>query len=444
MLACFANTNSNAQHVSGFEQVINKYKIAQPASRGVNKTTNTYWRLAATSSYSDMGFGLEIDDSTKYQYSNARGSEFSLEDLETDYFAIDSKIDCDTATEFSDNGSGFEASSRYIFNYDLNNVKTTLIEQSSTASKPFENDYKQEVSRDSKGNVIREYHMQWNNNAWDTTTISELSYDSQDNLLSDSTYTVPGYQPVHKNLYAYNGSGQLISEMSFYYINNNWDSSYENQYVYVNNKVAISIYRHYQNNQWYNLLWDSVGYNSNGIRNYALSKEWDTTAKQWYNSRLENRTINSNDQPTITKYATYDTSSKKWEDEVEAQFNYNTNDDVSSIVVYAYFNGTKLPSPAYLRNYYYEHYFNVNVQEVGNTVKPVVFPNPANSFINIKGAAEGIVSLINMAGQTVKQLQVNSAGQQITIPVSGLPAGNYILNFDGQDSQPYRQLVTVQ
>ena len=55
-----------------------------------------------------------------------------------------------------------------------------------------------------------------------------------------------------------------------------------------------------------------------------------------------------------------------------------------------------------------------------------VYPNPANAFINIANAEAGTFLVINMSGQTVKELIVNNENQRLDI--SDLESGLYFIS----------------
>jgi hypothetical protein len=59
-----------------------------------------------------------------------------------------------------------------------------------------------------------------------------------------------------------------------------------------------------------------------------------------------------------------------------------------------------------------------------------VYPNPANTFINISTSSFGQAMVLNSLGQTVKVLNINSALN--TIDISDLETGVYYLQLDSK------------
>jgi len=84
----------------------------------------------------------------------------------------------------------------------------------------------------------------------------------------------------------------------------------------------------------------------------------------------------------------------------------------------------------------------------GTEVKGLrVFPNPANSFVNVTlGSDIGAgttIRLINQFGQALYERKLDhAAGTTFTIPVSGYAQGNYIIQIAGEDgSRQSRKLL---
>lgn len=435
---------AQTKNSSFFDTHLNRAKnVATPKSG--NKTTATYWRLAATSDYSFDGTSLELSDSTNYKYSNGRGSALSFRDLEANDYGLQSDIKYDTAVKYGDNGSGIQPYSRYMASYNSNNVSTVFTEQNSSGQ-TFQNSSEIRGEYDSNGNLIKEFNMFWNASKWDTSRITEYTYDSQKKLLKDSSYYYNQGSTIPSSvvLYTYDGNGNMTYSLERDWSGSTYDSSYRTINTYSSNNIVTSIEQEYIDTAWHNQSFDSTGYTSGGIYNYNVYKEWDSLAADWVNIERETRTVNGNGITTGAAFSEWDDNTGTWETMAEAEVFYNTNGDPFRVDIYAYIGGIKLPTPLAVRNMYYEYYYNVGVAATPKTQTITVYPNPASSHINIVlNGKQATIQLTNMAGQTVRSIAANGGEQVARINLAGLPAGNYIMTVAGADA-PQRQMITIQ
>lgn len=436
---------AQTKNSSFFGTHLNRAKnVATPKSG--NKTTATYWRLAATSDYTFDGSSLELSDSANYKYSNGRGSVLSFRDFEANDYGLQADIKYDTAVRYGDNGSGIQPYSRYIALYNSNNVSTIFTEQNSSGQ-TFQNSSEIRGEYDSNGNLIKEFNMIWNAGKWDTSRITEYTYDSQKKLLKDSSYFYNQGTPIPSSvvLYTYDGNGNMIYSIERDWSGSTYDSSIQIFNTYSGNNVVTSIEQEYIDTAWHNLSFDSTGYTSGGIYNYNVYKEWDSLTADWVNIDLETRTVNSNGITTGAAFSEWDDNTGTWETMAEAEVFYNTNGDPSRVDIYAYFGGIKVPTPLAVRNLYYEHYFNVGISAEQQSRPVTIYPNPASSHINVVlNGKQATIQLTNMAGQTVRSLAANNGEQLALVNLAGLPAGNYIMTVAGTDTAPQRQMITIQ
>jgi len=74
------------------------------------------------------------------------------------------------------------------------------------------------------------------------------------------------------------------------------------------------------------------------------------------------------------------------------------------------------------------------IEEVNNEAAMNVFPNPANSMVNIEinlsKEADGVILLTDVSGRTVRTVHVdNSTHHFVAVPTAGLSKGMYFVNF---------------
>lgn len=419
----------------------------QAQDRARAKTTNTFWRLSAYAIYSENGNGLEIEDSSYYIYSNARGSEFDFKDMEYYDYGVDPEfnfINADTCYKYYDQGAGFELNEKYTSGYDNANARQWFLEQYGTSLEDSSIEY---AIYDGNGNLIVETYADWNKGtkSWDTAYAYFYTYNSQGLVIEDSAYDYDFGEPDTKSDYTYDSNGNLIATAFYEWDNGSWSGVYRATLAYDGNgRATTTVTESYENGAWINAAKDSLAYTGTANNHtYRLFQMWDTSGKKWVNSFRGVRTLNSNNVPATETSAVYDTMAKQWMVLGEVDYTYNSNGDIESATTYPIVNGTKLNTPVSVGYYYYRHYFNVDVKDIAADKEMLVFPNPASTYINVKVPAQATISLVSMTGQTVKQQAVQAAGQA-TISLSGVPPGNYVLNIQAAAGQNHKQLVTIQ
>jgi|GEM_PF-3328661 len=425
----------------------NRINTLKQVAQSSNKTTGSLWRIVATSTYMNGGTSLELSDSSKYKYTNGRGSAFNYVDLYMDDNTLESAFLYDTALKYNDYGNGIELTQRFSAEYNTANQMTVLINEQKQTTQ-LENNSKEIAEINTKGNITRKTTQYWDNsqNKWETMFVSMRTYDAQNRLLVDSSYNSFGGSntPSNKVTYTYDGSGNLAQT-----VYSDWDGTamiagYRTNYTYSNNKKVTSTDQEFVNNTWRNIYMDSTGYNANGVYNYYIYKEWDTLASKWVNSSQEVRTINAKGLPSVIMFSEW--VNNKWQTQMEGVMTTDNNDNITSMVAYSYIGGIKIPMPAFVGNYYYENYSGVGINDVAKTSQVTVYPNPASHTINVvlNGQKDAVVSLTNMTGQTVRVVSVADQVQKAEMNVSGLQPGNYILSVQSANAAPNRQMVTIQ
>lgn len=448
LMSTLATATAQAQAPSWFvkDKPAQTAKAITQAARSSAKTTAAKWRLAATSTYLLNGVSLELNDSTGYIYSNGRGSVLNTDDIEVDDYGLSSTILFDTAVTLADNGGGLEPTRRYISTYNSSNQKVEFLQQLDNGG--LKDNNKQLAVRDANGNITQETNLNWNsmNSQWETSSVTYRSFDNQNKLLWDSTVVHAGGtpSPMDKSVYTYDGNGNMVYSISFDWNGTGWDSSDQVFNTYSNNKIVTTLEQYYDTG-WVNDYADSTGYDANGAFNYNLSKYWDVDSADWINDGLETRVNNSKGLPTDLFFSEWNDSTGSWEIQGEGEVFYDGNDNPTKINVYVYFGGFKIPTPFVVRNLYWEHYFNVGVQDAQKKGPIVIYPNPASTNINVLlgDRKEATIRLTGMSGQTVRSMQATGA-QKAALNVAGLPAGNYILSVDSEGHAPARQMVTIQ
>ena len=164
------------------------------------------------------------------------------------------------------------------------------------------------------------------------------------------------------------------------------------------------------------------------------------------NAEQEMRTIDNNGLPLVVTYSNWDTGNAKWERYGESELFHNANGNLTLISTYEFTSGTRNIFPTFIRNYYYEYYFNVGVAGAEEAGTITVYPNPATDHINIVlGELKNVsITLTHTSGQTVRTINVPDNTGKASLSTGGLPAGNYILQVMSSGAAQGRQLITIQ
>lgn len=430
-----------------------KYESAVPTKikehikpRSANKTTGIMWRIASYSSYEDRGNGLMIVDSSKYKYSNARGSEFDYEQMFIDDWGLYNPINSDTSLIYSDNGSGFEPSERYTSDYNSNKDRTKFITEDFSSGKYIFSELYDAVYN-SNGDITIEYYAEWDagNSAWDTTSIEYYTYDSQNYLIKDSAYDVSNGHPAYVYYFTNDMNGNITKSIG---LNYNWNTSKLDTQVifnmgyYSNNQLKVDTFYYIDSGKVAFSYIDSFGYNNTDFHVYNETKILDTNTMTYYKDFREIRTLNSLNLPATQKYSSYDTMTKTWEGIADAEWEYTSFGEPKLGTGYQYTNGTRDTNPVGVYNIYYEHFFPVNINDLA-TDNFSVYPNPAKGNINfISDRNIEKATLYNVNGQAVLSTVINNATTG-KIWVDNLTPGSYFIVLDQAGNTQVKQQIII-
>ena len=88
-------------------------------------------------------------------------------------------------------------------------------------------------------------------------------------------------------------------------------------------------------------------------------------------------------------------------------------------------------------------YVNINEDEVLNNFD--IYPNPTSSFINISNNEllnkETTISIYNILGENIMNLNMEKFESLKTINIENLPNGNYIIKIDDGENNIYEKIV---
>lgn len=283
-----------------------------------------------------------------------------------------------------------------------------------------------------------------------------FSYDAANNLIAQ--YNV--YWSSTKNMwvngdaYTYTYSGGLL-QSSYYHI---WLASagtfingsamlyYYNSSKNIIKKVAMQSdpYATTPGSLVYQQI-DSNVYDVAADIAYTYHALYDALRKTWQYSRDSN-TYDAAHNLTADAQQSYDTVSKQYETTTQLSYAYNIlhqmtriHSQTSSFSI----NGN------YTSRYYYELYIPTAAAEINQAIVKInAFPNPAATELNLDlqwtTPQAFTVTLYDMQGRVMRQWSEQKAEfYRQQIPISALPAGNYILSIKGEYGSLQKQISIV-
>ncbi|MCD6063587.1 MAG: hypothetical protein K0R82_1498 [Flavipsychrobacter sp.] len=407
--------------------------LAKQRPATAQKTTAAHERVSGFSVYVFNGSGMDVQDSSNYFYSNARGSVFNANEL----FINEDNILLDSATYFVDNGSGIEFDRAQKGFYDNANRRTSLIELRQGATSTPENFRDRRAVYNSNGDLAIEYVLGWNSgtNAWDSLSRKHFAYDTQNQLIADSIYVYSSAQFMGKSEYTLDANGNQLQWNFYQWQSGNWVPTVREIHTYdalSNLRTNTSQRYNTTTTAWVNSSFDTFAYNNSHVYHFTESQVWDTVAAVWVNSSQEFRTLNASADRVLTQdMKQWDESTTSWQDASVIDWTYNAMGNPTQGIITVDFGGS--PMEVANINLFYEVYDDLNVAGIQHKQNSLtVYPNPAMNTINLKWAkavSNAGISLTNMAGQQVYRTSQPLNGTSASLHVDHLPAGTYLLNI---------------
>jgi hypothetical protein len=412
----------------------------QPSTQ---KTTAAHERLVGFSTYTFNGSGLSISDSSNFKYSLDRGIMFNPNNM----FIDEASILFDSMTQFTDNGTNFDVVYSKKSTYDGSNRRITLTELI-PASSTMENNTEERYSYNSNGYISVIYELFWDapNSTWDTSVRTDFEYDSQNNLIADSTYSYMSGQWASKTEYTVDGNGNT-TQVDYFDWNVGWVPTERELHTFnTDGNIIRSVSQTHDGLAYVNTALDSFGYNSGAtIYHYYEGRTWHIPSADWRNESREFRTINSSNRITQQSTKTWDTIGGNWEDNVTIDWDYSSFGNPTKGIVTIDQFGLEAAN-VFL---YYETYYDLAVQNVKNNKgKLTAYPNPATDKLILSlqtPVHNASIQLTSMIGQTVFRTNQPFTGTSVEIPVNNLQPGTYRLTLhDGSGAVLYNEAVVKQ
>ena len=422
-----------------------KYAQSIVESKSANKTSKTSaigQRVIAESGFDIQGGILAKVDSTRFKYSAGRGSEFDYNDLFHSPFFFNEpaenafayghmKVKADSVWHWSDSPltlyeiftNGFTSTNK-IRDYRYRNV--------------WDNDVsvRNLITYDAFGKPTMVWLFDWNLSfaRWDTSGKLVFTYNSQDQIMSDTTYDYnSGILSVRNaSAYVYDPGGYLVSKLVKQDFGSGLNDFVKSSFSYYPDHAIKEMISEVNFGSGLQPQFrDSIGHapgnlfiaHETGWIYHPLNMEW----QPFY---MVTRSANAQGLPDTTRFYDWEMSSRAWllNDLVVTIFNPEANPEK---VLYYHSKSAGLEI-YYQYKFYYEQY-NVlsfdNLTEQDNNIH--VYPNPTSDIMNIQFTGQnnkiGNIQLVNSVGQTVLVKQNCKLFETEQLSLSGLVSGLYYL-----------------
>lgn len=407
------------------------------------KTTAPKERISSSAIYfidMSVGTSLVLNDSSRYKYSNGRGSTFDFGNVSI--FDTDYLCSFDTAWNYTTDAGAIEFVGIDMAQYD-NTQKRTALKKMTNNGTALENESDTRYEYNTAGMLSVEHRLEWGGSKWDSLSRTYYTYNAQGKLTEEKTYDVANKQWEDRTTYHFNASGNQDTVLSEYFDGSSWIAEDREIMVYYpTNKLKTSLSQEMDVAGWKNVSQDSFGHTT-GIDYYTFNenKGWDDNTNAWLNSSQHERVF-KNGLPDEEIMKNWNSNGNVWENQAKMKWSYNANKNPIKVEMTA----AAFPIVMMRANLYYETYFPTGIKETSNNVSIKLYPNPATDKIMVQtpNTTSGIFTIINMAGQVVSQSNRSISNGEVEISLAGMQPGSYRINIQFADGSVATQQLIKQ
>lgn len=411
-----------------------------PTDSGVLKYDSGFNYNRKTSTY-------QFDTNFIYTYNPSAGYTQNLLQVES-YDTLKNLIYDITLRK--DGSGNWIDSLKYTYTYDANNnMSSYTMQKLNISTGTWTNLEKHLYTSDAAGNRLTDIIQKWDvpTASWSFLSEHAYTYNSKNTMVSDTfKYINPMYMRLMDSTvseYTYDTAGNLTlfralsvtfvpASYSYYYPTK---YMYEYQYNSITKDLDQKLHEvpsthgpgwfidsiiYYTFDTSHNLVYEENPHYYNNTFEYDTAHNLLSATYVVWNvggpikpSFRHFYSYNSDNLVTMFTYELYDIASGKWKGQTQDRYYYITPPPPKRTAV-----------------------GNVN-QQMGSLL---VYPSPANSVLNIDIHTQKelpiIIAIYDMQGRIWSQWQVDAAlFSHSSIPVSQMPAGNYILNVKNESGQ---------
>ncbi len=197
------------------------------------------------------------------------------------------------------NGSDWENSTRYLYEYD-GALRNNIYTNQDWINSAWENDYRYEYIYGTDGRMTGYYESSWENGAWVYDYKAEITYLPNGRTSMYMFYNWENNNWIYSTRYnyIYDTNNKLTEIFVEYYNNGVWENSFKGFYFY-NNQGYLS---EYISQNWYNGDWLNSGrslysYNTSNYMTEYIWQSWVDNA--WLNINKTENVYNAQNYQTL-------------------------------------------------------------------------------------------------------------------------------------------------
>ena len=185
------------------------------------------------------------------------------------------------------NTNSWEAIFRYIFTYNTDGKRTTMLQELYTSGN-WMGLYRESYTYGGNGLIMFEMAEHWEGSEWVNTTMTTSYYNSNDKLeeyvLYD--YNFGGYIGNFKRLYTYDAANNLstVTKQNWSQSSQLWINDSYSTYGYdANNFLTTLAVQAWQSGAWHDDIRYNYTNNPNGTLAVVISQNWNSSSLTWVN-----------------------------------------------------------------------------------------------------------------------------------------------------------------
>ncbi|MBP7102403.1 MAG: T9SS type A sorting domain-containing protein [Bacteroidales bacterium] len=371
-------------------------------------------------------------------------------------------------TEYISEIDYFSYLNRWIMLYNDNDLCIEELYQieTDTSSHLWKNQERRLYQYNQMGDYTEKLFQKWSdklNNWYDFEKYSYTYFltDSMEIIHQQATNDTDGLITIHKYKYVYNTSKKIIEESYYSWSNDTWRLYHQEAYRYNVKRLLIEklskmykyLYTYNEDNlliktlrQHINILTDSCKndslflyvYNDEGKITEEVYKFWDVTENEWINIEKYTYDYSSNKSILSVTHFTWYQNLNSFKCLSICIYEYDSNDNILKM--------TRRSCDGELDIYNIYYYSNAqNIIKTRNLINEEIkiFPNPANTQINITSNQNIInnISIYDINGKLIQQNFIYNTN--CFLDVNTLNKGMYFIIIKTENNNKFMKFIKL-
>lgn len=355
-----------------------------------------------------------------------------LKNRTTDYVYDPNGNLLSNVTQLYSDTEGWRNSSRRFYTYDSNGSPLSTVYQNFIDPAGWVNDRRYLRTYDATGNILSSVSEKWNGSTWILNNALYFTYDAAGHVLTRTT------DEFYRTTYAYDGAGNLLSEIWMSYEFGIWKVSTRILYVYgfsPGEQLYGMMYQTWNGIEgWKTYYKQDYFYNSAGdladiLLQYKSDPGWQNAVRYHYE-------YNEHHQEVFNEYQEW--VNNAWAKHTRYFTTYDSDlDEVS-------WRREQWNSAWYeislSRSHYNDELLPIHTPPLNNFL---LFPNPANDVVTLKGAHLLYADIFDLKGGGVASVNVFGENEK-SIQLSSIPSGNYVVRLVTKNGKISTKSLLVQ